>query len=81
MDIGLSGPFQRLDVLGFKKALKIAPQASDTVRQAITPLLLDRFTGCTDIQVKGLYSKILPSLGLVFMRLPACHRVHPVPYY
>jgi len=50
MDMGLSGPFWRLDVQGFKKALKIAPQASHTVRQAIWGLLLDRFTGCTDIQ-------------------------------
>ena len=49
MDIGLSGLFQRLDVLGFKKTLKIAPQASDTVRQAIMALLLDRYTGCIDI--------------------------------
>jgi len=46
MDMGLSRPFQRLDVLGFKITLKIALQASDTGRQAITPLLLDRFTGC-----------------------------------
>jgi len=51
MDMGLSGLFQRLDVLGFKKTLKIALQASDTVRQAITALLLDRFTGCIDIQI------------------------------
>ena len=45
MDIGLSGLFKRLDVLGFKITLKIALQASDTVRQAIMPLSLDRFTG------------------------------------
>jgi hypothetical protein len=50
MDIGLSGPFWRLDVQCFKNTLKIALQASDTVRQAIWGLLLDRFTGCTDIQ-------------------------------
>ena len=50
MDIGLSGPFQRLDVLGFKITLKIAPQASHTVRQAVLALLLDRYTGCTNRQ-------------------------------
>ncbi len=50
MDMDLSGQFQRLDVLGFKITLRIALQASHTVRQAITALLLDRFTGCTDIQ-------------------------------
>jgi hypothetical protein len=50
MDIGLSGPFQRLDVLGFKKNLKISLQASDTVRQAISALLLDGFTGCINRQ-------------------------------
>jgi len=44
MDMGLSGPFQRLDVLG-KKTLKIALQASHTVRQAIWGLLLDGYTG------------------------------------
>ncbi len=35
---------------GFKITLKIALQASHTVRQAITPLLLDGYTACTDIQ-------------------------------
>ncbi len=50
MDIGLSGPFQRLDVLGFKISLKMALQASHTVRQGNTGLLLDGFTACTDIQ-------------------------------
>ncbi len=45
MDIALSGPFQRLDVQSFKITLKIALQASHTVRQAITALLLDRYTG------------------------------------
>ena len=48
--MGLSGAFQRLDVLGFKIALKIALQASHTVRQAIMALLLDGYTVCTDIQ-------------------------------
>ncbi len=46
MDIGLSGPFQRLDVLGFKKTLKTSQTGSGAARQAITALLLDRFTGC-----------------------------------
>ncbi len=32
-------------MLGFKKTLNIALQASDTVRQAITALLLDGYTG------------------------------------
>ncbi len=32
-------------------------------------------------KIKGLYGKILPILGLVFMRVTACQRVHPVPYY
>ncbi len=50
MDMGLSGLFQRLDVLGFKKTLIIALQASDTVRQANTTLLLDGYTGCTNRQ-------------------------------
>jgi len=45
MDMDLSGPFWRLNVLGFKITLKIALQASHTVRQAITPLLLDGYTG------------------------------------
>ena len=45
MDMGLSGPFQRLDVQGFKITPKIAPQASHTVRQAIWGLLLDGYTG------------------------------------
>ena len=45
MDMGLSGPFQRLDVLGFKITLIIALQASHTVTQAITTLLLDGYTG------------------------------------
>ncbi len=45
MDIGLPGPFQRLDVLGFKITLKIALQATHTVRQAIWGLSLDRITG------------------------------------
>ncbi len=56
-DMGLSGPFQRLDVLGFKKTLKIALQASDTVRQAITALLLDGYTG---VQIDR---KFIPNLG------------------
>jgi len=50
MDMGLSGLFQRLDVLGFKITLKIALQASHTARQGITGLLLDRYTGCTNRQ-------------------------------
>jgi len=45
MKMGLSGPFQSLDVLDFKITLKIALQASHTVRQAILALLLDGYTG------------------------------------
>ena len=45
LDMGLSGPFQRLDVLGFKKNLKTSQTGSHTVRQAISGLLLDGFTG------------------------------------
>ncbi len=44
---------------GVKKTLKIALQASHTVRQAITPLSLDRFTG---VQIDR-------NLILVFMRV------------
>ncbi len=57
MDMGLSGPFQRLDVQSFKITLKIALQASDTVRQAITALLLDGYTG---VQIDR---KFIPNLG------------------
>ena len=60
--MGLSGPFQRLDVLGFKKALKIALQASHTVRQAITPLLLDRLTGC-------IFAEFVVDVGFDFCKL------------
>jgi len=56
MNMGLSGPFWRLDVLGFKKALKIALQASDTVRQAILGLLLYGYTGVTKLQ--GFYQSL-----------------------
>ncbi len=65
--MGLSGPFQRLDVLGFKKTIRIALQAPDTVRQAITALLLDRYTG---VQIDR-------NLSLVFMRVPACRVAYP----
>jgi len=58
MDMGLSGLFQRLDVLGFKITLKIALQASHTVRQAIWGLLLDRYTGCIFDQQKRCFTDI-----------------------
>ncbi len=56
-DMGLSGPFQRLDVLGFKKTLKTSQTGSDAVRQATWDLLLYGYTGIR------IYRNFIPTFG------------------
>ncbi len=49
-------------MLGFKKTLKIALQASHTVRQAIWGLLLDGYTG---VQIDRISAKCWGDLELI----------------